>query len=145
MFDAGVIRNGYVGEVGRTAAVDGVAAAGGALLPRWDELWDRLWAACRPGATGTELLDAYAAAGAPAPPLPVVRGLGLGNDLPLVSSALPRTAAEQRLEPGTVFALTGYVWQEGVGGVYAQEPVLMTETGPSLLSAAPFRETRSLT
>lgn len=152
-FDAGVIRNGYVGEIGRTGAVDGVESAGGPLLQRWDELWDRLLAACRPGAAGTDLLDAYAAAGVPAPPVPVGRGLGLGNDLPLISSALPRTAAEQRLEPGMVLALTAYVWQEGTGGVYGQEPVLITDAGPSLLSATPFRdasrsgrpETRSLT
>lgn len=140
-FDAGVIRNGYVGEIGRTAAVGGVESSGGDLLQRWDELWDRLLAACRPGASGTDLLDAYAAADVPAPPVPVARGLGLGNDLPLVSHALPRTAAEQRLEPGMVLALTAYVWQEGVGGIYGQEPVLMTDTGPSLLSATPFRAT----
>jgi Xaa-Pro aminopeptidase len=145
VFDAGVIRNGYVGEIGRTGAVFGVESVAGPLLRRCDELWDRLMTACRPGASGTDLLDAYAAANVPAPPVPVARGLGLGNDLPLVSSALPRTAAEQRLEPGMVLALTAYVWQEGVGGVYGQEPLLITDTGPSLLSARPFREARSLT
>ena len=143
VFDAGVMRSGYVGEVGRTAAVDGLDST--PLLKRWDELWDRLLTACRPGATGTELLDAYSAVGEPPPPVPVVRGLGLGNDLPLVSSALPRTAAEQKLEPGMVLALTAYVWQEGVGGIYGQEPLVITDTGPSLLSATPFRESRSLT
>jgi Xaa-Pro dipeptidase len=99
--------------------------------------------ACRPGATGTDLLDAYTAADAP-PPVPVGRGLGLGNDLPLVSHELPRTAAEQRLESGMVLAVTAYVWQEGVGGIYGQEPVLITDSGPSLLSTNPFRESRSL-
>jgi Xaa-Pro dipeptidase len=142
-FDAGVIRNGYVGEIGRTSAVAGVESVDGALAQRWDELWDRLLAACRAGASGADLLDAYAAADMPAPPVPVARGLGLGNDLPLVSSALPRTAAEQRLEPGMVLALTAYVWQEGVGGIYGQEPVLITDSGPSLLSAR--QEVRSLT
>src|SRR4051812_728069 len=137
-FDAGVIRNGYVGEIGRTSALGAVAPA---LLQRWDELWDRLLMACRPGATGTELLDVYAAADVPAPPVPVARGLGLGDDLPLISHALPRTAAETRLEAGMVLALTAYVWQEGVGGIYGQEPVLVTETGPSLLSSSPFRAT----
>src|SRR4051812_28584900 len=142
-FDAGVIRNGYVGEVGRTVAVGGIEGVDGAPLQRWDELWDRLLAACRPGAAGTDLLDAYTAADVPAPSVPVARGLGLGNDLPLIAHALPRTAAEQRLEPGMVLALTAYVWQEGVGGVYGQEPVLITDTGPSLLSATPFREGRA--
>ena len=56
---------------------------------------------------------------------------------------LPRTAAEQRLESGMVLALTAYVWQEGVGGVYGQEPIVITDAGPDLLSASPFREARS--
>ena len=71
--------------------------------------------------------------------MPVARGLGLGFDLPLVTHALPRTAAEQQLEAGMVLALTAYVWQEGVGAVYGQEPVVMTATGPELLSTSPFR------
>src|SRR4051812_26029407 len=66
-FDAGVIRNGYVGEIGRTAAVGGVDSVGGALTQRWDELWDRLLAACRPGAAGSDLLEAYTAADVTAP------------------------------------------------------------------------------
>jgi Xaa-Pro dipeptidase len=142
-FDAGVIRDGYVGEVGRTSAIDCLPSGADALRGRWEDLWDRLITACRPGATGTDLLDAYTAADAP-PPVPVGRGLGLGNDLPLVSHELPRTAAEQRLESGMVLAVTAYVWQEGVGGIYGQEPVLITDSGPSLLSTNPFRESRSL-
>jgi Xaa-Pro aminopeptidase len=143
VFDAGVIRSGYVGEVGRTRAVGDMPSLAGPLLARWDELWDRLLSACRPGAAATGLLEAYDAAGVPAPPVPVARGLGLGNDLPLVSAQLPRTAARQRLEAGMVLALTAYVWQEGIGGIYGQEPIVLTDTGPQLLSAQPFREARS--
>jgi Xaa-Pro dipeptidase len=143
VFDAGVIRSGYVGEVGRTRALGDMSSLAGPLLARWDELWDRLLSACRPGAAATGLLEAYDAAGVPAPPVPVARGLGLGNDLPLVSAHLPRTAAGQRLEAGMVLALTAYVWQEGIGGIYGQEPIVLTDTGPQLLSAQPFREARS--
>jgi Xaa-Pro aminopeptidase len=143
VLNAGVIRNGYVGEVGRTRAIGDIASIGGPLLARWDELWDRLLSACRPGAPATGLLEAYEAAGVPTPPVPVARGLGLGNDLPLVIAELPRTAAEQRLEAGMVLALTAYVWQEGVGGIYGQEPIVITDAGPELLSAHPFREVRS--
>ncbi|MBV9486258.1 MAG: M24 family metallopeptidase [Frankiaceae bacterium] len=142
-FDAGVLAGGYIGEVGRTRCLNGLASAAGSLLDTWDELWDRLVNACRAGAPATDLLDAYDASGLPAPPTPVARGLGHGNDLPLVSHALPKTAAEQKLEAGMVLALTGYVWQEGVGAVYGQEPVLITDSGPTLLSANPFREARS--
>jgi Xaa-Pro aminopeptidase len=141
-FDAGLLCDGYIGEVGRTLSL-GAAEPGKRLKQRWDELWDRLIAACRPGAAATDLLDVYGAAGAPQPPMPVARGLGLGNDLPLVTHALPRTAAEQTIEPNMVLALSAYLWEEGVGGVYGQEPVLITDSGPSLMSASPFRESRS--
>ncbi len=142
-FEAGVILGGYVGELGRTHAVGADAVIDSALLGRWNELWDRLLAACRVGAPLTALLDAYDAAGVPPPPMPVARGLGLGFDLPIVTHALPRTAAEQQVEVGMVLALTAYVWQEGTGAVYGQEPLLITDSGPELLSTNPFREARS--
>ncbi len=77
--------------------------------------------------------------------MPVARGLGLGFDLPLVTHALPRTAAEQHVEAGMVFALTGYVWKEGVGALYVQEPIVVADTGPESLATTPIRRTRSLT
>ncbi len=128
-FDAGVVVGGYVGELGRTPAVG--RAHVDPSRPRRSELWDRLLDACRSGAPLSDLLDAYDAAGVPAPPMPVARGLGLGFDLPLVTHVLPLTAAEQHVEAGMVLALTAYVWKEGVGGLYAQEPVVVTELGPS--------------
>jgi Xaa-Pro aminopeptidase len=108
------------------------------LLRRWQELSDRLLAACRVGAPGSALLDAYDDAGVPPPPMPVARGLGLGFDLPLVTHALPQTAAAERLEEGMVLALTTYVWEEGIGAVYGQEPVVVRLAGPQLLSTEPF-------
>jgi Xaa-Pro dipeptidase len=139
-FDAGVIRGGYVGELGRTWAV-GTGTDGDidpALSRQWCDLWDRLIEACRPGASAAGLLDAYGAMRIPPPPFPVARGLGLGFDLPLVTHAMPGAAAEQHLAPGMVLALTAYVWKEGVGAVYGQEPVLITPSGPELLSTTPF-------
>jgi Xaa-Pro dipeptidase len=144
-FEAGVISGGYVGEVGRTFAVDGGSGDGvdRALVQRLEELWDRLTAACRVGAPLHGLLHAYDEAGVPPPPMPVARGLGLGFDLPLVTPTLPRTAGEQTFEAGMVLALTGYVWKEGAGAVYVQEPVVVTASGLELLSTTPFREGRS--
>lgn len=142
-FEAGVVRDGYVGELGRTRAVDGDAALDGALTRQWDDLWGRLLEACRPGRPLSGLLGAYDGAGVTLPPLPVARGLGLGFDLPLVTGALPATAAEQCVEAGMVLALTAYVWTEGVGAVYGQEPILITEAGPEILSTTPFRDPRS--
>ena len=139
-FSAGVLAGGYVGEVGRTWPADkkhGVTGAA-ALYKRWESLWAKLIAACRPGAGAGELIAAYQAAGEPAPPMPVARGLGMGFDPPVVSKHLPATAAEERLESGMVLAVTGYVWEQGVGAVFGREAVLITEDGPEVLTSSPF-------
>ena len=135
-FEGGVVRDGYIGELGRTRVVGG-GDVPASLLRRWDGLRERLLDACRPGASASDLLDAYDATGNPPPPVPIARGLGLGFDLPFVTAALPRTAAEQRLEPGMVLAVTAHVWQEGVGSVLGHEPVVVTPTGPELLRSLP--------
>jgi Xaa-Pro dipeptidase len=75
--------------------------------------------------------------------VPVARGLGLGFDLPLVTHLLPASAGEENFEAGMVFALTAFVWKEGRGALYIQEPVYMSATGPELLCATPFHEQRS--
>ncbi len=138
-FSAGVLAGGYAGEVGRTWPVGEARNAPNvsALYQRWDSLWARLIAACRPGAGAGELLAAYQAAGEPAPPMPVARGLGMGFDPPVISSHLPQTAAGERLEPGMVLAVTGYVWEQGIGAVFGREAVLITADGPEVLTVSP--------
>ncbi|MDT5009485.1 MAG: Xaa-Pro dipeptidase [Mycobacterium sp.] len=137
-FAAGVLADGYLGEIGRTWPVgDADSEPTHKLYRRWDQLWDRLIGACRPGAAGTELIAAYEAAGEPLPPMPIAHGLGLGFDTPLVSSRLPATAAEELLEPGVVLAVTGYVWEQGVGAVFGRDAVLITDDGAEVLSASP--------
>jgi Xaa-Pro dipeptidase len=135
-FSAGVLAGGYVGEVGRTWPAGNVAGAA-SLYRRWDGLWAKLIAACRPGARAGELAAAYQAAGEPAPPMPVARGLGMGFDPPVVSKHLPQTAADEYLEPGMVLAVTGYVWEQGVGAVFGREAVLITADGPEVLTSSP--------
>ncbi len=134
-FTAGVVAHGYIAEVGRTHAVGGAVPR--ALAARCDRVWDRLLAACRPGAPASDLLAGYAGAGEPLPPMPVARGLGLGWDPPVVTGALPRTATAERLEPGMVLALTGYVWEAGTGAALRRDSVLVTRDGPELLTSAP--------
>ncbi|MGA9494134.1 MAG: M24 family metallopeptidase [Mycobacterium sp.] len=136
-FSSGVLDGGYTGEVGRTWPVGDVKASA-ELYRRWDALWDRLYEACQPGAPAIDLLAAYQAAGEELPPMPIARGLGLGFDPPVVSQHLPATAAEERLEAGMVLAVTGYVWQSGVGAVFGREAVLITPDGPEILSSSPF-------
>jgi Xaa-Pro dipeptidase len=136
-FDAGVVVGGYVGELGRTHLVGG-DTVDPELSGRWSQLWDRLLNACRPGAPLSDLLAAYDGAGIPAPPMPVARGLGLGFDLPLVTHALPGEAASQRIEEGMVLVLTAYVWKEGVGALYGEDPVVVTAAGAEALASAPL-------
>ncbi len=135
-FSSGVLDGGYTGEVGRTWPVGEVNGAAD-LYRRWDALWDRLYEACQPGAPAIDLLAAYQAAGEELPPMPIARGLGLGFDPPVVSQYLPATAAEEQLEPGMVLAVTGYVWQSGVGAVFGREAVLITPDGPEVLTSSP--------
>lgn len=135
---AAVLAGGYLGEVGRTFAVGGPPDGNtAALYRRWDALWEKLSGTCRPGAPGSALLSAYAAAGEPSPPVPVAHGLGLGFDPPVVSAHLPQTAAAGRLEPGMVLAVTGYVFEPGVGSVFGRQSVLITEDGHEVLTTSP--------
>ncbi|ORX19042.1 Xaa-Pro aminopeptidase [Mycobacterium szulgai] len=136
-FSAGVLAGGYIGEVGRTLPVGEAAGAAG-LYRRWDSLWAGLIAACRPGGVASDLLAAYEAAGEPAPPMPVARGLGMGFDPPVISPELPQTAAGELLEPGMVLAVTGYVWEPGIGAVFGREAVLINADGPEVLTSSPF-------
>jgi Xaa-Pro dipeptidase len=135
-FASGALADGYVGEVGRTVPVGDVSGAD-ELFGRSNALWDKLIAACKPGAPANDLLAAYEVAGEPLPPMPVAHGLGLGFDPPVVSPDLPETSTEAHLDPGTVLALTGYVWAQGVGAVYQRDAVLITNDGAEVLTTSP--------
>jgi Xaa-Pro aminopeptidase len=135
-FASGALADGYVGEVGRTVPVGDVSGAD-ELFDRSNMLWDTLIAACKPGAPASDLLAAYDVAGEPLPPMPVAHGLGLGFDPPVVSPDLPATSTEAHLDPGTVLAVTGYVWAQGVGAVYQRDAVLITDDGAEVLTTSP--------
>lgn len=142
VFTAGALAEGYVGEIGRTWPVGEAGCTHSEslrkLYQRSNKLWDRLIAACHPGSKAADLLTAYDQAGEPLPPMAVAHGLGLGFDPPVVSGQLPVTAEQETLDPGMVLALTGYVWQEGVGAVLRRDSVVITDDGPELLTASPL-------
>lgn len=141
VLSAGVLADGYVAEVARTLYVGEPTDAVRALYRRRDDLWDKLIDACRPGMATSGLLDAYQRAGEPLPAMPVAHGLGLGFDPPVVSQALQATAQADIFEEGMVLAVTGYVWEQGVGAVLTRDAVLITADGAEILSAAPaYRE-----
>lgn len=135
-FASGALADGYVGEVGRTVPVGDVSGAD-ELFDRSNTLWEKLIAACKPGAPASDLLAVYEAVGEPLPPMPVAHGLGLGFDPPVVSPDLPATSAEEHLDAGTVLAVTGYVWAQGVGAVYQRDAVLITDDGAEVLTTSP--------
>lgn len=137
-FAAGALANGYVAEVGRTwPAGDTVTEEVRALFGRSNGLYDKMLAACRPGASTRDLIAAYDAAGEPIPPMPVAHGLGLGFDPPVVSETLLAAGENDRLEPGMVLAVTGYVWQHGIGAVFRRDTVHITAGGADVLTDSP--------
>jgi Xaa-Pro aminopeptidase len=137
-FAAGALADGYVAEVGRTWPVGEVGdGPTHKLYQRSHERWARRIAACRPGAPASDLLAGYDLAGEPLPPMAVAHGLGLGFDPPVISQQLPATAEREHLDPGMVLALTGYVWQEGVGAVLHRDTVVITDSGPQVLTTSP--------
>ncbi|MFN8227187.1 MAG: M24 family metallopeptidase [Mycobacterium sp.] len=140
---AGVLADGYVAEVARTLPVGELSDAARALYRRRDDLWDRMIDACRPGRPAAALLAAYEDSGEPLPAMPVAHGLGLGFDPPVVTPRLPETAAAETLEEGMVLALTGYVWEPGVGAVFTRDAVHVTSDGAEVLSTGPsWRDVR---
>lgn len=136
-FAAGALANGYVAEVGRTRpAGDTVTDEVRTLFERSHVLYDKMVAACRPGASTRDLLAAYATAGEPVPPMPVAHGLGLGFDPPVVSETLLAAGEHDVLEAGMVLAITGYVWREGLGAVYRRDTVHITVNGVDVLTTS---------
>lgn len=135
-FAAGALANGYVAEVGRTWPV-GDTADTRTLFERSNRLYDKMLAACHPGASTRDLLAAYEGVGEPIPPMPVAHGLGLGFDPPVVSETLVAAGEHDVLEAGMVLAITGYVWQRGVGAVFRRDTVHITESDVDVLITSP--------
>ncbi|BCP10571.1 M24 family metallopeptidase [Mycobacterium intracellulare] len=137
-FAAGALADGYVAEVGRTwPAGNVVSGEARELFARSNALYDKMLAACRPGAPTRDLLAAYEAVGEPIPPMPVAHGLGLGFDPPVVSAALLAAGEHDQLEAGMVLAITGYVWRQGLGAVFRRDTVHITEDGVDVLTGSP--------
>ncbi|MEB3981743.1 M24 family metallopeptidase [Mycobacterium sp. 663a-19] len=136
-FAAGALAGGYVAEVGRTWPAGDAGGGVRDLFGRSKTLYDKMLAACRPGASTSELLAAYEAAGEPVPPMPVAHGLGLGFDPPVVSEPLWAAGEHDRLQAGMVLAITGYVWQQGVGAVFRRDSVHITDDGADVLTTSP--------
>jgi Xaa-Pro aminopeptidase len=55
-----------------------------------------------------------------------------------VSGTLVSAGEHDHLEPGMVLAITGHVWQEGLGAVFRRDTVQITDSGAEVLSNSPF-------
>ena len=131
---------GYEGALARTVCCgpEPPTSAQAGLLERVRAATGAVVAACRPGATGADLLGAWNATGEAPPPEPVVWGLGLGMEPPLVSAAgregsVGGTAV---IGEGMVLAVQGWISEEGAGGALQQDVVHVAASGPRVLSRA---------
>lgn len=132
VLDPGAFHRGYEGGIGRTRVAGAEpATAQRALARRCRAAVDAVVAACRPGATGADLVAAWSATGEALPGEPLAVGMGLGVEPPVVGPGLGATAA---LAAGTVLAVTGWVAEEGVGGVLERDLVHVTGDAPLLLT-----------
>ncbi len=138
--DAGVHYGGYEGGLARTwlcGADSGrqANASQRSLQERWSVLRDALLSACRPGHPAGDLATAYRATGEQLPPIPIVYGVGLGMEFPVVGAGVPADGgATTVMEAGMVLAVQGYLHDEGTGGYLAREMVLVTPDGPRVLT-----------
>jgi Xaa-Pro aminopeptidase len=139
VLSGGVLYAGYEGSTARTwLCTDmpgrGIHRSQRELHRRWNEVWQRVRDACRPGATGADLVDAYAASGEPDPVVPIATSVGLGSEGPIAGSALGRSFdATQRIDDGMVMNVQAYVADEA-GGYFGLETVHVREDGAERLS-----------
>ena len=145
--DIGANWNGYFGDVARTA-ICGEASVEQRKI--YTAVYDALKAGIeemRPGRTNKDAAQAVVNAAAKHGladrflSLFIGHGIGIGaNEPPYIGETLPG-APLYDFQPGMVFAIEPLIWVEGVrggGGVRLEEQVLITETGPHVMSRAAF-------
>jgi Xaa-Pro aminopeptidase len=124
---------GYEAGLARTWPVAGSPRTGAQtrLLARACSALEAVTAACRPGATGADICRAWEGTGEAWPPEPLVRGLGLGTEKPIIAPGLGQTAS---LREGMVLAVQAWVAEKGAGGVLESDTVLVGAGGPVALT-----------
>ena len=137
---------GYEADVSRTVVcptragattADGSGRDGGHaaedLLERARAAHASLIAACRPGAVGADIERAWSTTGEPAPPEPLIFGIGLGLETPVIG---PGLGSGEELEDGMTLRVQTWVSEEGVGGAIRTDVVLVTAEDAEVLSRA---------
>jgi Xaa-Pro aminopeptidase len=124
---------GYEAGLARTWPVS-LAAVGGAqsrLADRARAALEAVTAACVPGATGADICRVWEATGEAWPAEPLVRGLGIGTEKPIIGPGLGRADS---FREGMVVSVQAWVAEEGVGGVLESDTVLVGAGGPVVLT-----------
>jgi Xaa-Pro dipeptidase len=145
--DIGANWNGYFGDVARTAICGESSAEQRTIHTAVYEALQACIEQMRPGRTNRDAAEAAirAAAGRGLADrflsLFIGHGIGIGaNEPPYIGETLPGAPAYE-FQSGMVFAVEPLIWVEGVrggGGVRLEEQVLITETGPHVMSRAAF-------
>jgi Xaa-Pro dipeptidase len=118
VLDAGVLLDGYEGGLARTIVCgDGLPGTTPA-----DDVLARLLSAVTPGATGADLWAAWDATGVARPAVPVVHGVGLGFEPPVIGDD------DDVLDPGMTLSL-----RVEADGWVRRDQVIVTGTGAEVL------------
>ncbi len=145
--DIGANWNGYFGDVARTAICGEASVEQKKIYTAVYEGLKAGIAEMRPGRTNKDAADALIRTAAKHGfgdrflSLFIGHGVGIGaNEPPYIGETLPG-APVYEFQPGMVFAVEPLIWIEGVrggGGVRLEEQVLITESGPHVMSRAAF-------
>ncbi len=145
--DIGACWNGYFGDVARTVICGEASAEQKKIFTAVYEALTAGIAEMRPGRTNKDAADAFVRAagkhglGDRFLSLFIAHGVGIGaNEPPYIGETLPG-APVYEFAPGMVFAVEPLIWVEGIrggGGVRLEEQVLVTETGPHVMSRTAF-------
>jgi Xaa-Pro aminopeptidase len=130
VLNPGVLYGGYEGGVGRTWTPQ-PAAEHRRLAARCHTALGALIAQCRAGRTGAHFRRAWQTTNEPLPPVPLAYGLGLGVEPPLIGDGVGHDAV---LRANSVLAVQAWVTEDGIGGFFEREIVLVGEGDPRLLS-----------
>lgn len=128
----GAFYAGYEASIGRTRRVGGAVdgpLADSVLANR--ALLDAVVGACRPGATGSDLLDIWRANGGGELTEPLAWGLGLGVEPPVIGSSVGGDAV---IRAGAVLAVQAWTVQPGSWAILEQDVVAVGPEGPSVVT-----------
>lgn len=134
VFDVSADVAGYEGGLSRTFVAGrrqpGADRRTGELAHRCRAALDLTKDACRHGATGADVRRAATATGEPLPDVPIVVGVGVGVEPPVVAAGIGDGAVLRR---GMVLAVSSWVAQEGTGGWFERDLVVVGDGAPQVI------------